>query len=144
MKYLVIALILLALHSCGPNDKTDSILKADKVHSSEEQTGLSQKIAEKLIGDWEIYVFDDYITCNVCPRIEFKKEKIAVVTLPSNTIENYHWNVVNGKLEMKSIDKEDFDNTFNDDLYAMYFDETKEYTELTLDSENFGKFTLRK
>lgn len=136
---------ILALNSCGPNDKTDSILKSDNKSFSKNQTGLDQEIAEKLIGDWAICVINENITFNVCPGIEFKKNNSAVAAFPSSKIENYHWKVVNGKLEMKSIDKgEDLDNFFHDDSYAFYFNETNEYTELILDAENFGKITLRK
>lgn len=102
----------------------------------------------KLIGNWGIYVlvFDGTkIMCNVCPKIHFKGNRNAVLTLPSGKEEYYSWIITeDSKLKIDSHDKNSKDTYFNKSVYDFKLNKKEEFEELIISLDDTSGYILRK
>lgn len=141
-------LTVLVLSACG-SDKQTSDNKAftfDKQNSA-----INNHSSEKvgIMGEWTIIKTlgsnkDSIVetSCNVCPKINFKINEIAIITYANGTIDSLNWKVTVDTMTIKKINPKTKFPYFFDHKYKMTFADKKEYTELKLSMENNYTYVL--
>ena len=71
--------------------------------------------------------------CNVCPKITFYKDLIALVTFPDKSIDSLNWKVDKDTLTLKNMHPKTQAPYFLDHTYRMIFSKKEKHTELRLD-----------
>ncbi|WP_055437665.1 hypothetical protein [Lacinutrix algicola] len=145
MKLTLIFLTIITLSSCK-TEKTKQF-DANEKKTENEFNSETEKLENRLIGDWGIYVQVVNglgINCNVCPRIVFNDSNFATLTLPSGENESYKWNSEKGILKIEFIGDNMSEHYLKNSEYKMNFEHQKEYLELTLSLSENEQYILRK
>ena len=103
------------------------------------------QIDNKIIGEWGIYETNNTgvtAKCNVCPKIIFKNDKTAILTLPSHKTEEMNWTINGNILTIKSINNTTSNKTFRYENYKMYYVKKEKYIELKLEQLNKESFLI--
>lgn len=102
---------------------------------------------DKLIGIWRIYSVvsnGTSIRCNVCPKVEFKKDQTAVLTYPNKNIETYTWTITESILSLKREKEENHAPYFRQNEYKMNLETRPEHVKLRLSDNNNQRYNLTK
>ncbi|MHB8258786.1 MAG: hypothetical protein ACYDCN_01870 [Bacteroidia bacterium] len=139
MKHTIILLVLL---SCQPEKNTSN----DIVHPKDNSAEL-----KRVVGEWGIYSIitrtsdsEGITSCNVCPKIKFDKNLIAIVTFSDNSIDSLNWNIDTDTMKLKNINPKRQERYFSDHKYLMIFQKKEKYTELSLELDSSYVYVLRR
>jgi len=103
---------------------------------------------KRLVGDWGIYVsvFDSTsIMCNVCPRIYFKRNRKAILILPSGQKEYYDWLIIEeNKVRIELHSKDINDTYFKEALFDFKLNKKEEFDELIISLDETNGYILRR
>lgn len=117
-----------------------------------EPVSKDSKVDNKLIGEWGIYVTifgDSNAYCNACPKIEFKENNTAILTLPTNDkewslSEYYNWSLNETKLSITPQNNGDSDNYFDSFEYEIEINDKEEFIEFRMLKSERSGYILRK
>lgn len=107
----------------------------------------NHKLDQRIIGDWGIYVQiggGNVIYCNACPRINFKDNKTAILTLPGNEEYYYNWSSKENKIAISLQNEKDSYNYFVGSEFDFEINNKEDYIELKLLKSKEGGYILRK
>lgn len=101
----------------------------------------NEQLKKRIIGEWGIYVMimgKTQASCYACPKINFQKNNSAILTLPTDKKEYYHWSLEKNKLSL--IPK---NNKNDNDKSSYYFHHTEYQIELN-EKDKFIELKLLK
>ena len=139
MKHISIIMILITVAFYGSISG-----QTDNDNSKESKNNFQDSLSQKIIGIWGIYSFetknidDSLVTitiCNVCPKINFKGDMIAILTLPSQDADTLDWKVNDDNLTITNRSNNRKSNTLSADDYKIDLYRKDGYQELRLSVE---------
>ena len=132
---------------CSYGSDSEKQIESHVKEAEIETIPKTTKTADRLIGDWGIYVHivdGVSLSCNACPSIVFTDSSIAILTLPSGDHESYTWNSSIAELNIEFAGSNNLEHYLANSKYEMSFEQTEKFTELTLSSSQTEQYILRK
>jgi len=132
IKFLFLSILLLVGLACTQTDKTK--LRGKEINQ------------EGIIGNWGVYIFWKYATCNACPRLEFIDNKTAKMMSHDNKLlQLYDWSISERNLRISLVSNfEDSYQLFSHSDYKITLEEKEKYSELCLYVNDTIEIVLRK
>lgn len=119
-----------------------------KAIASKSSFDSTEFLKMNILGEWGIYGFktdSSEVLCNVCPKVKFFDNNLAIITNPSNAKRNLNWSLDQKYLIINYLNKNVFDKDFPDSIYVVELIREKNLLELILKQETKGySLTLRK
>lgn len=112
-----------------------------------EPVSKEDKIDKRILGEWGIYVSvlgDSHVVCNACPKINFKENNTAVLTLSTNDNEFYNWNLKESKIKITPENEDNPNNYFDSFEYEIEITDREEFIELMMLQAEGNGYILRK
>lgn len=119
----------------------------EKSTSNKKTNSLVQFDKSRIIGDWKIHgalLNDGIFSSSFKPSINFKENKLAILTYPNNRKESYKWNIVSNKIELTCEEIDVIEQYFENREYDLEFTQKEKFIELKMHLPNGRGFILRK